>query len=87
MNYPYYRRQGWCCSSAVIESACKQILGGRIKGSALECGGCEREDHVALRLRQWRGNVLYEQQHQDNVLKLERLMKVPIMKPALARAA
>ena len=33
MNYPYYRRKGWCCSSAVIESACKQILGGRIKGS------------------------------------------------------
>ena len=32
-------------------------------------------------------NVFYEKQHQDNVLKLERLMKVPIMKPALPRAA
>ena len=32
-------------------------------------------------------NVLYEQQNQDYVLKLERLINVPIMKPALPRAA
>jgi hypothetical protein len=27
MDYPRYRRRGWCCSSAVIKSACKHIVG------------------------------------------------------------
>ena len=30
-------------------------------------------------------NVLYEKQHQNNVLQLERRLKVPIMNPALPR--
>ena len=57
MDYPRYRRNGWCCSSAVIESVCKSIVGGRIKGSgpALERRGRQRHDRPALRPRQRRG--------------------------------
>ena len=89
MNYPYYRRQGWCCSSAVIERARKQILGGRIKGSGRRWNVVGANAMITLRCAFANGeeNVFYEKQHQDNVLKLERLMKAPIMKPALPRAA
>ncbi|MXZ55105.1 MAG: transposase, partial [Gammaproteobacteria bacterium] len=89
MNYPYYRRRGWCCSSAVIESACKQIRGGRIKGSGRRWNVAGANAMITLRCAFANGeeNVLYEKRRQDNILKLKQLMKVPRKDPALPLAA
>jgi hypothetical protein len=35
MDYPEYRRRGWQIGSGPVESACKQVVGQRLKGSGM----------------------------------------------------
>src|SRR5207249_1125630 len=32
MEYPEYEAEGWCIGSGVVESACKTVVGQRLKG-------------------------------------------------------
>jgi hypothetical protein len=38
MDYPAYRRRGWQIGSGPVESACKQVVGQRLKGSGMRWG-------------------------------------------------
>lgn len=38
MDYPEYRRRGWQIGSGPVESACKQVVGQRLKGSGMRWG-------------------------------------------------
>jgi hypothetical protein len=38
MDYPTYRANGWLIASGPVESACKQVVGGRLKGSGMRWG-------------------------------------------------
>ncbi len=43
-DYPGYRAQGWCIGSGVVGSACKRVVGQRLKGGGMRWG----EDGDAL---------------------------------------
>ena len=59
MDYPHYRAQGWQIGSGPVESACKTVVGGRLKGGGMRWGedGADALCHLrALYLsepRQW----------------------------------
>jgi hypothetical protein len=61
MDYPRYRSQGWCIGSGVVESACKRVVGQRLKGGGMRWGadGADAVCHLrALFLSeksQWEG--------------------------------
>ena len=38
MDYPAYRAKGWLIGSGPVESACKQVVGQRLKGSGMRWG-------------------------------------------------
>jgi len=38
MDYPAYRAKGWCIGSGVVESACKRVVGQRLKGAGMRWG-------------------------------------------------
>jgi hypothetical protein len=38
MDYPAYRAKGWCIGSGVVESACKRVVGQRLKGGGMRWG-------------------------------------------------
>lgn len=38
MDYPKYRANGWMIGSGPVESACKQVVGGRLKGTGMRWG-------------------------------------------------
>jgi hypothetical protein len=38
MDYPSYRTKGWLIGSGPVESACKQVVGQRMKGSGMRWG-------------------------------------------------
>jgi len=38
MDYPTYRSKGWCIGSGVVESACKRVVGQRLKGAGMRWG-------------------------------------------------
>jgi len=38
MDYPSYRSKGWLIGSGPVESACKQVVGQRMKGSGMRWG-------------------------------------------------
>jgi len=38
MDYPTYRAKGWQIGSGPVESACKQVVGQRLKGSGMRWG-------------------------------------------------
>jgi hypothetical protein len=38
MDYPTYRAKGWCIGSGVVESACKRVVGQRLKGAGMRWG-------------------------------------------------
>jgi hypothetical protein len=38
MDYPRYRAKGWCIGSGVVESACKRVVGQRLKGAGMRWG-------------------------------------------------
>ncbi len=39
MDYPTYRAKGWYVGSGVVESACKRVVGQRLKGGGMRWGG------------------------------------------------
>jgi hypothetical protein len=39
MDYPAYRARGWQIGSGVVESACKRVVGQRLKGGGMRWGG------------------------------------------------
>ena len=38
MDYPEYESQGWYIGSGAVESACKTVVGQRLKGSGMRWG-------------------------------------------------
>jgi hypothetical protein len=38
MDYPRYREKGWCIGSGAVESACKRVVGQRLKGGGMRWG-------------------------------------------------
>ncbi len=49
MDYPYYRVQGWQIGSGPVESACKRVVGQRLKGAGMRWG--EEGAEAVCRLR------------------------------------
>ncbi len=49
MDYPYYRAQGWQIGSGPGESACKRVVGQRLKGAGMRWG--EEGAEAVCRLR------------------------------------
>ena len=49
MDYPRYLANGWQIGSGPVESACKTVIGNRLKGGGMRWG--EREAHVMCNLR------------------------------------
>ena len=49
MDYPYYRAQGWQIGSGPVESACKRVVGQRLKGAGMRWG--EEGAEAVCRLR------------------------------------
>jgi hypothetical protein len=48
MDYPTYRAKGWCIGSGVVESACKRVVGQRLKGGGMRWGeeGADAVSHL-----------------------------------------
>ncbi|MBI5207574.1 MAG: hypothetical protein HY934_07255 [Candidatus Firestonebacteria bacterium] len=51
MNYPYYKSQGYSIGSGSIESAQKQLIHGRMRGSGMRWSESGASCMVALRSR------------------------------------
>lgn len=49
MEYPYYRAQGWQIGSGPVESACKRVVGQRLKGAGMRWGEAGAEAVCRLR--------------------------------------
>ena len=49
LDYPYYRAQGWQMGSGPVESACKRVVGQRLKGAGRRWG--EEGAEAVCRLR------------------------------------
>lgn len=49
MDYPQYRANGWCIGSGAIESACKTVVGQRLKLSGMRWGEKGTDDMCHLR--------------------------------------
>ncbi len=48
MDYPYYRARGWQIGSGPVESACKSVIGARMKQAGMRWGtdGAEQVAHI-----------------------------------------
>jgi hypothetical protein len=57
MDYPTYEAQGWYIGSGVVESACKTVVGQRLKGTGMRWGedGAHEVCHVRALYRSERG--------------------------------
>jgi hypothetical protein len=57
MEYPEYQAQGWQIGSGVIESACKTVVGQRLKGAGMRWGvdGAHHLCHVCALYRSEKG--------------------------------
>ena len=59
MDYPSYVAKGWAIGSGPVESACKTVIGGRMKGSGMRWGedGADSVGHLRALFksgdRQW----------------------------------
>ena len=49
MDYPAYRAQGWAIGSGPIESACKTVIGKRMKNGGMRWGGDGADEMCHLR--------------------------------------
>jgi hypothetical protein len=49
MDYPAYRAKGWSIGSGPIESACKTVIGKRMKGGGMRWGGEGADEMCHLR--------------------------------------
>jgi hypothetical protein len=56
-EYPEYQAEGWQISSGVVESACKAVVGQRLKGAGMRRGeaGAHALCHVRALYRSERG--------------------------------
>lgn len=57
MDYPEYQREGWQIGSGVVESACKTVVGQRLKGAGMRWGedGAHAVCHVRALYRSEKG--------------------------------
>jgi hypothetical protein len=57
MDYPRYREKGWLIGSGPVESACKQVVGQRMKGSGMRWGeaGADAICHIRALFRSEKG--------------------------------
>jgi hypothetical protein len=57
MDYPSYRSKGWLIGSGPVESACKQVVGQRMKGSGMRWGeaGADAVCHLRALFRSEKG--------------------------------
>lgn len=57
MDYPSYRARGWLIGSGPVESACKQVVGQRMKGSGMRWGevGADAVCHLRALFRSENG--------------------------------
>ena len=57
MDYPSYRAKGWLIGSGPVESACKQVVGQRLKGSGMRWGegGADAVGHLRALFRSEKG--------------------------------
>jgi hypothetical protein len=57
MEYPEYEAEGWCIGSGVVESACKTVVGQRLKGAGMRWGeaGAHAVCHVRALYRSEKG--------------------------------
>lgn len=57
MEYPEYQREGWQIGSGVVESACKTVVGQRLKGAGMRWGegGAHAVCHVRALYRSEKG--------------------------------
>jgi hypothetical protein len=57
MEYPEYLAQGWCIGSGAVESACKTVVGQRLKGAGMRWGeeGADALCHVRALYRSEKG--------------------------------
>jgi hypothetical protein len=57
MDYPRYRAKGWLIGSGPVESACKQVVGQRMKGSGMRWGepGADALCHIRALFRSEKG--------------------------------
>jgi hypothetical protein len=57
MDYPRYRARGWLIGSGPVESACKQVVGQRMKGSGMRWGeaGADAVCHLRALFRSEKG--------------------------------
>jgi hypothetical protein len=53
MDYPYYRARGWQIGSGPVESACKSVIGARMKQAGMRWGtdGAEQVAHIRALFR------------------------------------
>jgi hypothetical protein len=49
MEYPEYQAEGWCIGSGAVESACKTVVGQRLKGAGMRWG--EQGAHALCHIR------------------------------------
>jgi hypothetical protein len=57
MEYPEYQAEGWQIGSGVVESACKTVVGQRLKGAGMRWGedGAHALCHVRALYRSEKG--------------------------------
>src|SRR5207248_533415 len=57
MEYPEYQAEGWHIGSGVVESACKTVVGQRLKGAGMRwgAGGAHALCHVRALYRSEKG--------------------------------
>jgi len=57
MEYPEYQAEGWCIGSGAVESACKTVVGQRLKGAGMRWGeeGAHALCHVRALYRSEKG--------------------------------
>lgn len=69
MEYPEYLAEGWQIGSGVIESACKTVVGQRLKGAGMRWGvaGAHALCHVRALYRSEKGQwqAFWDQQHSE----------------------
>jgi hypothetical protein len=76
MEYPEYLAEGWQIGSGVVESACKTVVGQRLKGAGMRWGedGAHTLCHVRALYRSekgqwdafWTRNLIQTKDHQLN---------------------
>jgi len=57
MEYPEYQAEGWCIGSGAVESACKTVVGQRLKGGGMRWGedGADAVCHLRALFRGEKG--------------------------------